>query len=158
MQGKKGMTLMEIIVVLLIVAVTAVVAFPSFTGPTEQARASNARNNLLAIYTAEQNYSNNHANTFCIDILPNPQPPCAVAANATCAQDLASINCNLSLNIQDDGTYRYACGADPSGFVCKATRTAGGNPVLTLTNAPVVLNGNGVLNPTCTPAGFNSCP
>ena len=36
------------------------IAAPNFTAPTEQAQALTVRNNLLGIYTAQQNYINNN--------------------------------------------------------------------------------------------------
>ena len=56
MSDREGITLMEIIVVLIIVGIAAGFFFPNYTTPIEKARAANAQNNLLAIYSAQQNY------------------------------------------------------------------------------------------------------
>jgi prepilin-type N-terminal cleavage/methylation domain-containing protein len=134
MLGKKGITLMEIIIVMIIVGIAAVINFPNYTTPMENARAETARNNLLAIYSAEKNYNFNHGG-YCL------------GAAGTC-DTLANINTTLSLNIQDDGTYTYACAGPPGA--CTATRTgiAAPNTLKLTLDAPVNLNGN--VNPTCT--------
>lgn len=139
------MTLFEIIAVLIIVGIAVAICLPNFTQPNEQALAANARNNLLAIYSAQQNYYNNQT------------PPAYCLAAAGACDTLADINTNLSLSIQDDGSYAYACGVDPNGsaFACTATRnnaipsTAN---VITVTDTPIKLNAG---NPTCTNA--SSC-
>lgn len=137
MQSRKGMTLMEIIVVLMIVAIAATFFFSDFTTPTEKARVITIRNNLLAIYSAEKNYYNNNGSF-------------AFAAN------LATINSTLALNIQDDGTYLYSCVADPTGFVCTASRNNGAASLtMTLTNVPIQISGN--VNPTCV-SSAHWCP
>ena len=150
MCSRRGFTLMEMIVVLSIIAVAAVFVLPNFTTHTEQTRALNVQNNLLAIYSAEHNYNNNHG-SYCINSGTNP----------TCADTIADINANLSLNIQDDGTYTYACvGPPPTGTTpaCTATRVNGSQSFsiqLTL-NAPINLTGE--VNPSCAPSTSNWCP
>lgn len=128
--SKAGLTLMEIIIVVIIIGIAVAVALPNFLVPNEQARALNARNNLLAIYSAQKNYFNNNNNAYCVGV--------------PCGNNLVNINSNLSLNIQDDGTYTYAC----AGTLCTATRATGGALVVTL-DAPIQLTG-GSLNPRCT--------
>jgi prepilin-type N-terminal cleavage/methylation domain-containing protein len=154
MLHRQGFTLMEIIVVMIILGVTIAIAFPNFTVPTEQARAGNVRNNLLAIYSAQQNYNNNY-NTYCL-AGSAAQTACA-SVSANCGDSLAALNCNLSLNIQDDGTYAYSCPAvGGAANTCTATRngTASTNIVLAL-NAPIQLSTN--VNPQCNTAN-NWCP
>jgi len=145
---KNGMTLMETVVVLIIIGIAAAFFFPNFTAPTEQARASNVRNNLLAIYTAQQNYNANYSGYCLSGSAPTPACAAQLPADPNCGDTLAALACNLSVNIPDDGTYLYSCGAG----ICTATRTAATAPyntmVLTLT-APVVLSGSGTLNPVC---------
>jgi len=145
MLRRAGITLMEIIVVLIIIGIAAVFFFPNYTVPTEQARAANVRNNLLAIYSAEKNYKNNNSGNYCVDVAPSPQPACAESGNPNCALDLASINCNLSLNIQDDGTYTYSC----TGSTCTAKRTSisSSNTIVLTLNSAINLSGN--VNPQC---------
>jgi prepilin-type N-terminal cleavage/methylation domain-containing protein len=133
---RKGMTLVEIIVVLIIIGLTATFALPNFTNNIERSKAITVQNNLLAIYSAEQNYNNNN-NGYCI---------------ATC-DNIADINTRLSLNIQDDGSYAYSC----AGVICTAQRTSINVPntiQLTL-NTPIQISANA--NPVCSlPAGW--CP
>lgn len=131
-----GLTLIEIIVVMIIVGIAAAVSLPNYTVSVEKSRASAAENNLLAIYGAQQNYSNNNSGNYCI---------------AACGS-LTTINTSLSLSIQNDGTYTYVC----AGVTCTATRV--GTPatkiVLTL-NTPTNVSGN--VNPVCS-TGTNWCP
>jgi len=144
MLRRQGFTLIEIIVVLVIIGICVAFALPNFNIPTEQAKALNAQNNLLAIYSAQRNYNNNNGGF------------------ATALNGVAAINTALSLNIQDDGSYQYSCSA-VSGFTCTATRT--GNPApltLTVTNSPILLHqaNSNTNNPLCTPAAGNNawCP
>ena len=136
MFGRKGFTLMEIVVVLMIIGIIAGFYFPNFTVPNEKAWAANAQNNLLAIYTAEQNYKNNNG---------------SYAAPAS----LAAINSTLSLNILDDGTYSYTCS---TGVTCTATRSSIATTNIVLTLASVInLSGSGTANPKCNSVSYY-CP
>ncbi len=143
MRCRWGMTLMEIVIVLMMVAIATIFIFPNFTTPMEHARAVTVQNNLLAIYTAEQNYNNNNG-TY---VYPS---------------SLSAINTTFTLDLQDDGTYIYFCsGPPPAGTipVCRAVRN---NPVSNLVmivtlNQPIQLGGG---NPTCTSTTSNTnwCP
>ena len=136
---KAGMTLLEIIVVLVIVSITTCFFFPDFQTPNEQAKAANAQNNLLAIYSAQQNYHNNN-NAYC----------------AAACSTIAQINTVLSLQIQDDGTYAYSCAG---GAACTATRNSNSNLVITATlNQPIKIAGE--VNPSCASSTGNGkwCP
>ena len=76
MLHKQGFTLMEIIVVIIIIGLCLAFAFPNFTTPNEQSYALNAQNNLLAIYSAQQNYYNNNG-SYCNNTqLPVTQLSC----------------------------------------------------------------------------------
>ena len=133
MLNRLGFTLMEIIVVMVIMAVSALLVFPNYVIFIEQSGVSNARHNLLAIYSAQKNYLNNNG-SYC---------------SATCGS-LGAIDTALSLNIQDDGTYTYGCplGGSPAN-TCGAARTAPANAVkITVTlNLPVDITGR--TNPAC---------
>src|ERR1700733_10216643 len=128
---RQGFTLMEMIVVLIIIAVAAVFSFPNFFTPTEQANASNAQNNLIAIYTAQRNYFNNNNGNYNVPI---------TAGAAGDPNGVQAVNTALTLNIQDEGTYSYGC----SGVTCAATRTSPlGSLTITITlNTPIQLNSN----------------
>ena len=127
---------MEIIAVLIIIGIAAALSFPNYTTSTEQARAANAQNNLLAIYSAEKNYYNNYG-SYCTITTGNAIP---------CGDTLPDLNTNLSLNIQDDGTYKYSC-SNPS-LTCTATRISTGATIVLTLNLPIQLTGSSP-NPQC---------
>jgi len=146
MSSRKGMTLMEIIVVLIIAGVAAAFFLPNYTKPTEQARAANAWNNLLAIYSAEQNYYNNYGSYYF---------------SPSSANDVTGINSKLSLNIQDDGTYKYWCYSGALTNNCQAKRlNSTGFPYITLylgQAIPCTSPSCVYLNPQCCTLN-NGCP
>ncbi|MDE2027983.1 MAG: prepilin-type N-terminal cleavage/methylation domain-containing protein [Candidatus Omnitrophica bacterium] len=143
MPRREGVTLMEMIVVLIIVGIISAVAAANYLSPVEQGRALTARDNLLAIYTAQQNYNNNNGQ-YCFDTTSASSACTSISAN--CADSLAAINCNLSLSIPDDGTYTYTCDNTPR---CTATRTSTAATMVITLNTPVNLKGAGTLNPQC---------
>ena len=130
MSCKQGFTLMEMLIVLAIIGVCIALFLPNYLKPTEQSRALVAKNNLLAIYTAQQNYRNNNG-TFYV----TPGSP---------SNDLSGINTALSLNFTDDGSYNYLCNTSASGFSCQATRVLSPGITLLVTNSPI-----GSANPSC---------
>jgi len=141
MRQSQGFTLIEIIVVLTIIAVCVAFTLPNFLGPTEQARAQTAQNNLLAIYSAEQNFLNNN-NTY-------------YSSQNPAQDDSPGIDTALGLNIPTDGTYQYDC----SGVTCTATRGSPSPGAVTITltlNKPIALTGGGTLNPLCSSSGSYS--
>jgi prepilin-type N-terminal cleavage/methylation domain-containing protein len=143
---KKGVTLIEIIVVLIIIGAVLRFFTPNFTTPNEHAWAVSAQNNLLAIYSAEQN-SNNENKGYCLG---------TGSTTPTCGNTLANLNLNLSLSIQDDGIYTYDC---QTATTCVATRNnASLKPQLVMRlDTPIKLDNT---NPTCTPAAGQTgwCP
>lgn len=157
---RQGFTLFELIVVLIIIAICLAFVFPNFTKPTEQASAQTAQNNLLAIYSAQRNYYNNNGN-FCLEdtVLP-PLSACVNGAENKCGDSLAQINCNLSLNIQDDDSYLYSCDYNvtiANKNSCTATRKGTANTIIMTLDSPINLSGNGTANPLCNlPTGW--CP
>ena len=131
MSCRKGFTLMEMLVVLFIIGVVVAFFSPGFYTSTQLAYSQAAKNNLLAIYSAQLNHFNDNNGVYCLN---NP-----------CADTLAHINANLNLSITDN-IYAYNCGPDPAGtpFLCTATN---GNTTLKVNDATIVLPGN--VNPTC---------
>lgn len=144
MNTKQGITLIELIVVLVIIAVTAAIAFPSFTSQTERAYALTARNNLQAIYSAQQNFYNNNNSAYCLSTSAVLNNACTAFSN--CGGSLAEIDCSLGLNFQDDGTYTYSC----SGTTCTATRSTNSQTLTISLNAPALV--------TCNLTNANWCP
>jgi prepilin-type N-terminal cleavage/methylation domain-containing protein len=141
----KGFTLIEITATLMIVGILAAIAIPNFTISIERARAKDARQNLLTIYAAEQDYKY-RTGAYC---------------TAAC-DNLTNINTVLSLNIPANGVM-YDCNHVLGGFRCFAYHDTDNNgaaddPGFTwqLDNAGIVLAG-GAQNPSCTNVTSSYC-
>ena len=143
MSYRQGFTLMEMLIVLFIIGLCTALVIPSYLAPSGRSKAIVASNNLLAIYSAQQNYRNN-TGSFVTSGIGN----------------LAAINSTFSLNIQDDGSYAYACIYDVSGFLCTASAV---NPTITfsLYNKPIqLIQSDNNPNPVCTTSAGSTgwCP
>ena len=116
MVGRKGFNLIEIIVAVTIIGILTAIAIPSYVAYVQQGAANAAQNSLLTIYGAQKNYYYK-TGSYCIN---------------ACAGNLAGINSNLSLNINDN-YYNYACVAAtlPNRFCCTATNISNGNVLST---------------------------
>jgi prepilin-type N-terminal cleavage/methylation domain-containing protein len=153
MTGKKGFTLIEIITALVITGVLAAIAIPNYYNSIQQGASNAAQNNLTIIYGAQKNYYYNNG-SYCVNSGSNP----------TCADNLADINTNLSLNITDN-YFTYACAPDPSsGVYCTATnisnpqinfsvnKSTGGSSCAPPCTSPQTCGGGGTPNVCgCTP-------
>src|SRR5208283_1411979 len=150
--NRTGFTLLELTIILAILGVTMVLFYPSFTTSAQVAYSQAAKNNLMAIYSAQVNYFNNNNGAYCWDT----SGPC---------DTLADINTNLNLNISDS-VYSYVCCSTTAangtkGFLCWATNGTAtcaaqtGNTQWQVTNGAIVLTGAG-LNPSCN--GGTYCP
>jgi prepilin-type N-terminal cleavage/methylation domain-containing protein len=64
MAGRKGFTLIEIIVVLAIAGIAAAIAIPNLINSIEQTKAQEAKNNLLAISAAQEKYFEDHGSYY----------------------------------------------------------------------------------------------
>ena len=151
MSGKKGFTLIEIIVALVILTILAAVALPNYMTMMTQGAANAAQNNLIAIYNAQKTYYFANA-AYC------------TSANSVC-NSLASINSTLSLNIADT-KFTYTCNST-NGFTCTATNTSDGSLSLAVTNSPIILTGGtgcttapwvAPCNPSCATDVAAYCP
>jgi type IV pilus assembly protein PilE len=167
MYGKKGFTLIEIIVVMIVMAILAIIALPTYNNYIQQGAAQSAQNNLVAIYNAERNYYFAAGNsTYCTTTTPSSA---SCPASPNCGKDLAAINCNLSLNIVDNNfTYKCVKGGIPAElFKCIATNNSDNSFTLTMRNIPVIFSGGTgcpsntsdmPCNPVCAPGANNYCP
>ncbi|MBF0504305.1 MAG: prepilin-type N-terminal cleavage/methylation domain-containing protein [Candidatus Omnitrophica bacterium] len=140
MIGKKGFTLIEILVATIIIGVLTAIILPSYTANILQGEANAAQNNLITIYGAQKTfYYNNGA--YCFGTFPN-----------NCST-LANINGNLKTQITD-AYFNYTC-SNVTGFTCTATNTSDNTFVLAVRNAAIVKNNN----PSCAyPAHPTYCP
>ncbi len=153
MKRNTAFTMLELIVVMIILGVLVIIAVPNFNRQISRAQVQDAKNNLMAIYAAQQNL---FARTGAY--LRNPA---------------VNVNAGLSLSVVSNDI-NYVCGADPADaadvgrFACTATQVGGNNFVMRVTNVPVVLynlnpyavcgaadaNGN-AYNPCC--SSGNNC-
>jgi len=148
MFSRQGVTLLEIIIVLIIIGVALSFGLSSFVIPNEKSMAANAQYNLVSMHASQENYNNNNG-TYCVDAVPSSPPTCAISGD-NCAGNLADINCNLLMNIPDDGKYTYSC----AGTQCTATRVSKPTTNIVLTLNTPIKDG---INPVCNTLD-NWCP
>lgn len=102
MAGRKGFTLIELIVVAVIVGLLAAFAIPNLINSIEQTKAQEAKNNLLAISAAQQKYFEDNGSYYY------GASPIANLSLSAVANDRFSYNCsNASVPYQctaTDGT------------------------------------------------------
>ena len=152
MFGKKGFTLLEIIVVLLILGIIVAFAIPNFLTYQEQMKAQTAEHNLLAISAAQLKYYEDHNNVYCLDD----------GTNGSCAHT-PNLNANLKLSIQGSDAFTYTCVAG-APYTCTATDGTVSldlNPNPTFANPTLTCLGNAnftYCNITCTSANNGFCP
>src|ERR1035437_6581695 len=103
LKGKKGFTLIEIIVVIVIIGILACIAIPNYCNFMEQGRAQAACNNMLTMYAAQRNY---YFKTGCYYAgYSSTNNPCFPSNDVP--DDINSLNIALSLNIPDDKIFKY---------------------------------------------------
>ncbi len=137
MKGKKGFTLIELMIVVAIIGILAAIAIPNFLKFQAKAKQSEAKQNLGAIYTAMMSYFSSN------DTYPDDAP--AVVTHA----------CWSLMNWAPAGQtrYFYQCGAvnslhlatSPASQGCVATGTSNS----TDTNFTVLATGNVDSDNTC---------
>ena len=155
MPGKKGFTLIELVVVMVIIGIIVAFIVPNYSAMMQQGAAKAAQDNLITIYNAQKSYYFSNNGSYCT-------VSCAslnVGAN--------SIDNILGLNITDNN-FTYACTPHPSNFQCTATNIGDPNLKLTLTYNPIVLPGgltcasstgaNPGCNPSCVSDHSAYCP
>ena len=158
MASKSGITLMEMVVALVIVGIAAAMTLPTFTATMEVTKAQAAKQNLMAISAAEQNYfETSNPQNYCTSTTPVITP--------ACGDNNTDLNTNLHLSLADSFTYNCLdvpvntpAAGNPERYTCTA---ADGTDTLTL--APNLdTTGTQVLgfNVTCATTGPNSsyCP
>jgi prepilin-type N-terminal cleavage/methylation domain-containing protein len=109
--NQKAFTLVEIIVTAIIVGLLGMMALPNFMKTMNRSYAQDALHSLVAIYSGEQNYSQNHGDNYCYS---STTPAC---------DSLSHINTALDLNIASSGDMTYSC--DNVTKTCSAVAAAG---------------------------------
>ncbi|MGZ9197056.1 MAG: type IV pilin protein [Candidatus Deferrimicrobiaceae bacterium] len=77
MKGKKGFTLIELMIVVAIIGILAAIAIPNFLKFQAKSKQSEAKSNLGAIFTGETSYfgeNNSYANFAAINWSPSGTP------------------------------------------------------------------------------------
>ena len=123
MTGKRGFSLIEILVVIVIIGVLTAITLPFYFTYIVQGEAKTANNNLLTIYGAQNNHYLSDK-SYC-------------TANCDNTADINSGN-GLSLDLADS-YFTYACHASAPqnpvhtiGFTCTATHNEYSTFILTL--------------------------
>jgi len=151
---RRGFTLIEMVVVLIIVGVLTALILPNFITVIEQTKAQGAKNNLLAIASAEEKFSEDHSGVYCINS----------GATPNCGTTSPSLISDLGLTFSSTDPFTYSCSIPnptPPPYTCTAT-----DPTLQLTLTVTVTNGSamGATVSCCTfsgvtcNAGGSACP
>jgi prepilin-type N-terminal cleavage/methylation domain-containing protein len=128
-----GFTLLELLLVILIIGILAAVAIPSFLDQENKANDAAATTTLATAYRAIEIYRLENG-TFC----------------SAQASDLATIAPMLK---QASTLTVDACGgSDPNGYTLTVASASQGHTTFAL-----MLDGNGTLHHTCSPAGKGGC-
>jgi prepilin-type N-terminal cleavage/methylation domain-containing protein len=99
MTGKKGFSLLEIIVVLVIIGIGAAVVLPNLTSSIEQTKAQAAKNNLLAMAAAQEKYFEDNNPNYCTNTGGSP----------TCGTTQSSLMLAMHLNVSSNDPFTYSC-------------------------------------------------
>jgi prepilin-type N-terminal cleavage/methylation domain-containing protein len=126
--GRKGFTMVELLVVVVIVGILAAVAIPKYTRSVENGKADAAVSQLKMIGTANRMYSIDHSGYYVTGgALVSGSAACSATCPPTCpVTDL--VGCKY-LPINDYGTMAYqiaACGSGINAGTCPLG-LAGGN-------------------------------
>ena len=92
-RGKRGVTLLEVMIVVVIVGILAAVAIPAYNSYVTRARRTDAFDALLTVHTAQEMYRaerGEYANNW--GLLPG------------CSSNMAGENYNINLNSTEDPT------------------------------------------------------
>ena len=69
LKGKKGFTLIELMIVVAIIGILAAIAIPNFLRFQAKSKQSEAKTNLGGIFTAETSYFSEHNNFADLDVI-----------------------------------------------------------------------------------------
>jgi prepilin-type N-terminal cleavage/methylation domain-containing protein len=147
MRKHEGFTLIEIIAVSVIVGILGMMTLPSFTKMLGRSYGLDALHNLIAIYSAQKNRSQNTGSYL-------------VCNSGNTLVDFNCINDGLSLNIIASGGLVYACANDNTCSASgSATATAGKFVMKASLNNPINVTTNPVYCTATTPnyATYNPC-
>ena len=140
-------TLVELMIVVTVMGIMTAFAIPSYTKSIEKSYADDAKENIMTIHAANQNYFAENGKYW----------PFAAAPD----KSLTGINASLRLKIIGNGV-TYTCTEGNNGclvnigcnnYTCTATRPGGWAFTVTVTQVPISLPN---VNPSCVPGGANN--
>ncbi len=109
LRGRRGFTLIEILIVLVIIGILAGLAIPRYVGATSKAKQVEAKQLLRQIYTMEQSYRLEH-DTFWI-------PPTGTTASRTSTNAFGAIGVEIMVQAR----YQYEIRGSADHFTATAT-------------------------------------
>lgn len=116
--GKKGFTLIELIVVVIVIGILATIAIPQYLKATEKAKGGKARNAMGLIAQAEKLYRAD-SDTYIAS---------GTGSFAGDFEDYVELN-----EVDGDTDWTYAVTGDASTFIITATRSSGAYASSTMT-------------------------
>ena len=114
MRGKRGFTLIEVLIVVIILGILATIAVPQFGAIVEKSRAAEVATNIAAIRTGYEVWRLENDGNF---------PAYA---------NLAAINVGLDCQITASARWTYATTGGADTYTITATRVGGPNPGTTI--------------------------
>jgi len=124
LKGKKGFTLIEMMIVIAIIALLATIAIPNYINFQKRAKTAEAKSNLGAIRTCEEAYRAEH-DTFLACVA---NPSAGVPAATTAAWDTGVANWEaVGFEPKGQVRYQYLVVAGAAGITTSFTATATGD-------------------------------
>lgn len=131
--GRKGFTIIELLIVIAVIAILIGVALPRFRGMQEEGKIAQAKGELRTFQTAVESYYIHNSNTY----------PSALSSLTSATPNI--IGASLPTDpFNGSSNYGYATdGASPVKYYVLYSAGVGGNGSATVSTAGVVTEANG---------------